>query len=114
MKIRGDTIEFDSKSFKVEPTSKVEDMLKQIPGVLVDQSGKITAYGQVVEKVLLEGEEFFGDDPTLITRNIRGDMVDKIQLYDRKNTIADIGSGNEKSKKTLNNVIKNCNSFIKK
>lgn len=107
LKIKGDTLEFDSKAFKIEPNAKVEDMLKQIPGMQVDRNGKITAYGQQIEKVLLDGEEFFGDDPTLITKNIRADMVDKIQLYDKPSTIAattGINDGN--SKKTLNIKLK--------
>src|SRR5690606_23324629 len=63
---------------------KVEDLLRKLPGIQVDQNGRITAHSQTVSKVLLDGEEFFGDDPTLVTRNIRADMVDKVQLYDKK------------------------------
>jgi hypothetical protein len=84
MKIKGDTTEFNARAFVIQPNAKVEDLLKQLPGITVDKDGKITAEGQTVTKVLVDGEEFFGDDPTLVTRNIRADMVDKIQLYDKK------------------------------
>jgi len=84
IKIKGDTIEFNAKAYVVQPNDKVEDLLKQLPGVKIDKDGHITADGERVYKVLLDGEEFFGDDPILITRNIRADMVDKIQLYNKK------------------------------
>jgi len=84
IKMKGDTTEFNAKAYVIQPNSKVEDLLKQLSGMEVDKDGKITFQGQTVEKVLLDGEEFFGDDPTLITKNIRGDMVDKVQVYDKK------------------------------
>jgi len=84
IKIKGDTTEFNASSYVIQPNSKVEDLLKQLPGIQIDKDGKITAQGQTVNKVLVDGEEFFGDDPTLVTKNIRGDMVDKVQVYDKK------------------------------
>src|SRR5690606_38143044 len=60
--IKGDTTEYDAGSFTVEKNAKVEDLLKVLPGITVDASGKITAQGKTVEKVLVDGEEFFGDD----------------------------------------------------
>ncbi|MDM1295979.1 outer membrane beta-barrel protein [Sphingobacterium sp. N143] len=86
--IKGDTIEYDAGSFKVEKDAKVEDLLKVLPGITMDGSGKITAQGKEVKKVLLDGEEFFGDDPTLITKNIRSDMVSKVQVYEKKSDMA--------------------------
>lgn len=82
--IKGDTTEFNPRAYVIQPNDKVEDLLRQLPGIEIDKDGKITAQGQPVPKVLLDGEEFFRDDPTLITRNIRADMVDKVQLYDKK------------------------------
>jgi hypothetical protein len=84
IKIKGDTTEFNAKAYVIQPNDKVEDLIRQFPGIQVDKDGKITAQGQTVSKVLLDGEEFFGDDPTLVTKNIRADMVDKVQLYDKK------------------------------
>jgi hypothetical protein len=84
IKIKGDTTEFNPAAYNIQPNSKVEDLLKQLPGIEVDKDGKITAQGQTVKKVLVDGEEFFGDDPTLVTKNLRADMVDKVQLYDKK------------------------------
>ena len=87
--INGDTIEYNADSFKVDKDAKVEDLLKVLPGITVDANGKITAQGKEVKKVLLDGEEFFGDDPALITKNIRSDMVDKVQVYEKKSDLAD-------------------------
>ncbi|WP_261387440.1 hypothetical protein [Chitinophaga pinensis] len=88
IKIKGDTTEFTADSFKVEANASVEDLLKQLPGLQVDQYGNITVQGKKVKKVLVDGEEFFGDDPTLVTRNLRADMIDKVQVYDKKSDAA--------------------------
>ncbi|MGB7528846.1 outer membrane beta-barrel protein [Sphingobacterium cellulitidis] len=87
--IKGDTVEYDASSFTTEKNAKVEDLLKVLPGISVDASGKITAQGKTVEKVLVDGEEFFGDDPKLVTRNIRSDMVDKVQVFEKKSEEAE-------------------------
>jgi hypothetical protein len=84
IKIKGDTTEYNAKAYVIQPNDKVEDLLRQLPGIEVDKDGKITAQGETVNKVLVDGEEFFGDDPTLVTRNLRADMVDKVQVYDKK------------------------------
>jgi hypothetical protein len=107
IKIKGDTTEFNAKAYVIQPNDKVEDLIKQFPGLQVDKDGKITAQGQKVEKVLLDGEEFFGDDPTLVTKNIRADMVDKVQLYDKKSDQATFtGVDDDKAVKTLNIKLK--------
>ena len=80
IKSNGDTTEYNASAYKVEPNAKEEDLLKRFPGLQIDKNGNITANGKRVNKVLVDGEEFFGDDPTLVTRNIRADMVDKVQL----------------------------------
>ncbi|MBD1431000.1 outer membrane beta-barrel protein [Sphingobacterium litopenaei] len=87
--IKGDTTEYDASQFTVEKNAKVEDLLKVLPGITVDAAGNITAQGKTVKKVLVDGEEFFGDDPTLVTRNLRSDMVDKVQVYEKKSDQAE-------------------------
>ncbi len=87
--MKGDTTEYDASSFVVEKNAKVEDLLKVLPGITVDEKGNITAQGKTVEKVLVDGEEFFGNDPTLVTRNIRSDMVDKVQVFEKKSEAAE-------------------------
>lgn len=107
MRVKGDTTEFNAGSFKVQPNAKVEDLLKQLPGIQVDADGKITAQGETVNRVLVDGEEFFGDDPTLVTKNIRSDMVDKVQLYDDKSENAKFtGIDDGQRSKTINLKLK--------
>jgi hypothetical protein len=71
-------------SFKVREGATVEELLKKLPGFQVNSKGEITAQGQRVQKVLVDGEEFFGDDPTMATRNIGAKAVDKVQVFDTK------------------------------
>jgi hypothetical protein len=107
IKIKGDTTEFNAKAYVIQPNDRVEDLIKQFPGIEVDKDGKITAQGKTVEKVLVDGEEFFGDDPTLVTKNLRADMVDKVQLYDKKSDQATFtGIDDGQKTKTLNIKLK--------
>ncbi|HTN37953.1 MAG TPA: outer membrane beta-barrel family protein [Arachidicoccus sp.] len=107
IRFKGDTTEFNADSFRTQPNASVEDLLKKLPGIQVDKDGKITAQGETVTKVLVDGEEFFGDDPTLVTKNLRADMVDKVQMYDKTSDQAaftGIDDGNKQ--KTLNIKLK--------
>lgn len=80
--IKGDTTEFSASMFKTKPNSTAEDVLKKLPGVEVDKDGGVTAQGQAVTRVMVDGKRFFGDDPKMATRNIPTDMIDKIQVID--------------------------------
>jgi outer membrane receptor protein involved in Fe transport len=107
LKLNGDTLEYNASAFITQPNAKVEDLLKQFPGIEVDQNGHIRAQGKTVSKVLLDGEEFFGDDPVLVTRNIRADMVDVVQVYDGSNEQAVYsGASDTKKEKRLNIKLK--------
>lgn len=107
IKIKGDTTEYTADSFKVQPNASVEELLRQLPGLQVDQYGNITAQGQKVNKVLVDGEEFFSDDPTLVTRNLRADMIDKVQVYNKKSDAAVFTGIDDGIKdKTINLTIK--------
>jgi len=107
IKIKGDTTEYNAKAFVIQPNDKVEDLLKQLPDVQVDKDGKITAQGKSVPNVLVDGEEFFSNDPLLVTRNIRADMVDKVQIYDKKSDQATFtGIDDGKVTKTINITLK--------
>ncbi|HLZ86097.1 MAG TPA: outer membrane beta-barrel protein [Puia sp.] len=106
--IKGDTTEFNADSFRTQAGASVEDLLKKLPGIQVDKNGKITAQGEAVKKVLVDGEEFFGDDPTLVTQNLRADMVDKVQVYDKKSEQATFtGIDDGQREKTINLKLKN-------
>ncbi|MBS1605858.1 MAG: carboxypeptidase regulatory-like domain-containing protein, partial [Bacteroidetes bacterium] len=107
IRLKGDTTEFNADSFRTQPNATVEDLLKKLPGIQVDKNGKITAQGETVKKVLVDGEEFFGDDPTLVTQNLRADMVDKVQVYDKKSDQASFtGIDDGQRDKTINLKLK--------
>ncbi len=80
--IKHDTLEYNASSFKTKPNAVVEDLLKKFPGMDVDKNGTIKAQGETVQRVLVDGKRFFGDDPLLATKNLPPDIVDKIQVFD--------------------------------
>ena len=84
IKIKGDTTVYTADSFKVREGANVEELLRKLPGIQVDKDGKITAMGEQVKKVLVDGEEFFGDDPGIATKNLRADMVKEVEVFDKK------------------------------
>lgn len=84
IRISGDTTEFNSNSFKVREGASVEEMLKKLPGIQVDKNGAITAMGEKVNKVLVDGEEFFGNDPAIAIKNLPANSIYKIQVFDKK------------------------------
>ncbi len=107
IKIKGDTLEYLADSFKVRQGAMVEDLLKVLPGIQVNKKGEITAMGEKVEKVLVDGEEFFGDDPTVATQNIQSKVVDKVQVFDKKSDQAAFtGFDDGQEEKTINLKLK--------
>ncbi|HUC82660.1 MAG TPA: TonB-dependent receptor [Flavisolibacter sp.] len=107
IRIKGDTTEFVADSFKVREGATVEELLKKLPGFQVNSKGEIVAQGQRVDKVLVDGEEFFGDDPTMATRNIGAKAVDKVQVFDTKSETQQLtGMTNGQEGKTVNIKLK--------
>lgn len=88
VKVMEDTVEFNADSYKTQPNAVVEDLLKRLPGVEVGSDGKITANGKDVSKILVDGKEFFSDDPTVASKNLPVDMIEKLQVVDRKSDLA--------------------------
>ena len=107
IEMKKDTIEYNASTFKTKPNAVVEDLLKKLPGVEVDRNGGIKAQGEEVNKVLVDGKEFFGDDPLMATKNLEADAIDKVQVFDKKSEFAEfsgIDDGNEQ--KTINLALK--------
>lgn len=82
VRISGDTIGFNANMFKTKPNATVEDLLKKMPGMQVDKDGTVKAQGETVQKVYVDGKEFFNNDPKLATKNLTADMVDEVQVFD--------------------------------
>jgi hypothetical protein len=107
IRIKGDTTEFIADSFKVTPNSDVQELLRKMPGFQINAKGEITAQGEKVQKILVDGEEFFSDDPAVVTKNLRADAVEKVQLFDKKSDQAAFtGIEDGERTKTINLQIK--------
>ena len=107
LRIKGDTTVYTADSFKVSANANVEELLKKLPGIQVDKDGKIKAMGETVSKVLVDGEEFFGDDPGMAVKNLRADAVKEVQVFDKKSDQAEFtGIDDGKTQKTINLKLK--------
>ncbi len=103
----GDTIQYNAGSFKTVPNANVEQLLKKLPGVKVDKDGTVRAQGEKVSRVLVDGKEFFGNDPKIATRNLPADAVDKVQVYDKQSDQAQLtGFDDGNYEKTINLKLK--------
>ncbi len=82
VRVKGDTLAYNADMFKTKPNATVEDLLKKLPGVQVEKDGTVKAQGEQVQKVYVDGKEFFGTDPKLATKNLNADMIDQVEVYD--------------------------------
>lgn len=107
LKMHGDTIEYDASTFKVPSGSSVEDLLRKLPGIAVAADGSISSQGQGVNKVTVDGKRFFGDDPTMATKNLPAESVSKVQVFNEKTEQEKLtGLTLEKDQKTMNLELK--------
>jgi hypothetical protein len=105
--IKEDTVQFNAAAFKTKPNATVEDLLKKLPGVDVDKDGNVKAQGEDVQKVYVDGKEFFGNDPKLATKNLTAEMVESIQVFDDMSDQAKFTKIDDGSRtKTLNIKLK--------
>ncbi|MBC8172623.1 MAG: TonB-dependent receptor [Chitinophagales bacterium] len=105
--MKGDTIEYNAGAYKTQADASAEDLLKKLPGVQVDQSGNIKAQGEDVQQVLVDGKEFFSSDPTVATKNLPADAIDKVQVYDKSTDEAEFtGIDDGTRNKTINLLLK--------
>ena len=109
--IKKDTLEFNVKSFKTKKDANVEDLLKKLPGVEVDAEGQITVNGKPVNKILVNGKPFFGNDPSITTKNLSKEIIEKVQITDTKTkSQAFSGEKGDDENKTINLTIKKENN----
>lgn len=89
---KGDTLVYNADMFETKPNAVVEDLLKKLPGITVDKDGKVSSQGRTVNKILVDGDEFFGDDPTVATKNLGADGVESVEIYETEDENAEAGS----------------------
>ncbi|NOQ92813.1 MAG: outer membrane beta-barrel protein [Flavobacteriaceae bacterium] len=102
--IKKDTVTYNTKAFKVRIDDTVEDLLKKLPGIEVDVSGKITAQGEEVTKIYVDGKEFFSGDPAIASKNLSADAVKRIEVIDEKSEKARITGINDSERKKVINL----------
>lgn len=104
IKVMEDTIEYNAGAYKTQPNAVIEDLLKRLPGVEVDSDGKITVNGKEVSKILIEDKEFFSDDPKVASKNLPVNMIDKLQVVDRKSDLARMTGVDDGEEETVINL----------
>lgn len=102
--VRNDTVEYNADSYKVTEGSVLEDLLKKMPGVEIDSEGKITVNGKEVKKVMVDGKEFFSDDPKVASKNLPAKMIDKLQVLDKKSDMAQMTGFDDGEEETVINL----------
>lgn len=88
MLVRGDTLEYNATAFKTAENAVVEDLLKRLPGVEINNEGKITVNGEEIKKIRVDGKKFFDDDVEMATKNLPAEMIEKIQVLEEKSEMA--------------------------
>ncbi len=107
VKINGDTTEFNASSFKVQPNAVAEDLIKKLPGVEVAKDGTVTAMGETVKQVYVNGKKFFGKDPKVALQNLPAGAIDKVKVYDKKSDQSDFsGIDDGEREKTIDLTLK--------
>ncbi len=107
MVLKEDTVEFNADSYKLPPSSMVEDLVKKLPGVDIDADGNITAGGKPIKRILVDGKEFFGDDVAVALKNINVEILSKLQVIDRKSEEARLtGVDDGEDEKVINLTVK--------
>ncbi|MXZ16825.1 MAG: outer membrane beta-barrel protein [Rhodothermaceae bacterium] len=105
--VKRDTLEYNANAFAVRPNDVVEDLLKRLPGIEVENDGTVKALGETVENILVDGKEFFADTPTAVTKNLPAEAVDKVQVYDKDSDEAEFtGIPDGEEERTLDLLLK--------
>lgn len=103
--IKGDTVEFNAEAFRAIEGSMLEELIKRMPGFEIDREGNITFQGKAVRHILVDGEEFFSDDPKVAAQNIPADYVQKVQTYNRKSRQAQFTGIDDGNEETVINLV---------
>ena len=105
MVVKEDTLEYNAAAFKVAEGAVVEDLIKRLPGMEVDEDGNITKPdGKQVRRIFVDGKEFFGDDPKMATKNLTADIVDKVQVIEKKSDMAILTGIDDGEEETIINI----------
>jgi hypothetical protein len=101
---KGDTTSFNAGAFKTNPDATAEDLVKKMPGITSDNSG-VKVNGETVQKVLVDGKPFFGDDPNATLKNIPADIIDKVEVFDKMTDQAQFTGFNDGDQQKAINIV---------
>jgi hypothetical protein len=82
VRVKSDTLQFDAQAYKTNPDATAEDLVRKLPGVTITPQG-VQAQGETVKRVLVDGQEFFGDDPNIALRNLPAEMISQVEIFDQ-------------------------------
>ncbi|GAB3305874.1 outer membrane beta-barrel protein [Hymenobacter tenuis] len=102
---KGDTSQFNAGSYKTNPDANAQDLITKMPGVTVGADGKVQAQGEQVQRILVDGKEFFGNDPDAVLKNIPAEVIDKIQVYDRASDQAQFTGFDDGNQQKIINIV---------
>jgi hypothetical protein len=106
MEQKGDTTQFNAAAFKTNPDATTEDLIQKMPGITI-ANGTVTANGETVSRVLVDGKPFFGEDAALTLKSLPAEIVDKIEVFDKLSDQAQFtGFDDGNAQKTINIVTK--------
>ena len=84
----GDTLVYNSSAYRMPEGSALEELVKKLPGAEVDENGKITINGKEVKKIMVDGKEFFANNPQMAMKNLPVSIIDQVRAYDKKSDMA--------------------------
>lgn len=103
--VKGDTVEYNADSYKVQETAVLGDLIRKIPGAEIDADGKITINGKDITKILVDGKEFFSNDPKVASENLPAKMIEKLQVLDQKSDMARLTGFDDGEEQTVINLV---------
>lgn len=104
VKVNGDTVEYNADAYKTQPSAVVEDLIKKLPGAVIGTDGSITVNGKTIQKILVDGKEFFSNDPKVASKNLPASMVQKLQVLDRKSDMSQMTGFDDGNEETVINL----------
>ena len=103
--MRGDTTEFDAAAFSTEPYADADALIMQIPGVEIDEEGRVKAQGEDVQRIIVDGKEFFSTDPRIALKTLPADIISKIQLIDEQSEQAQFTGFDDGQRRKVINIV---------
>lgn len=103
--LKGDTTEFDAAAFSTEPYADADALVMQIPGVEIDEEGRVKAQGEDVQRIIVDGKEFFSTDPRIALKSLPADIIAKIQIIDEQSEQAQFSGFDDGQRRKVINIV---------